>query len=585
LTRCLEETYNYLVNRQKIQKVSSQIFDWRAIYMQHVTVLVGGKTGYGINDAGVMICRLFGRLGYRIYMYNDFPSLIKGGHQFVIVRASRAQIAAHTGQVDVVIAFNQDAIDLHKDMFNEKTFIIYDSENVKTDGLNQPGIGLPLGEIIREEGGTANLGNHCMLGGLCRALDIDWSILEALFSKHNKDNLDLGLKVARRGFDQLKKYDSLENTGQQVLPVLNGCHAISLGLLKAGLQAYVAYPMTPTSPVLEFFAKYEREIGLQVVTPESEIAVILMALGYSYMGIKSAVGTSGGGLSLMVEGLGLAGQAELPAVIVVGQRAGPSTGMPTYTAQADLNFVLNAGHGEFPRLIVAPGDPEEAYYWSGVAMNKAWKYQMPAFILADKTLCLGMYSFDLSLAPELNEEKPVLWDGQGRYERYKNTAGGVSPLAFAPLKGQAVKATSYVHDEYGLTSEEPAVAKAIADKRLLKERNLAAELEGFETVKVYNEGKTALLCWGSNKGVCIETANKYGLRVIQLLVLSPFPEKALAEALQGVDKVIDVECNSQGQLAQLLKQHGFRVDEKILKYDGRPFSIEELENEVKKVIK
>jgi len=259
--------------------------------------------------------------------------------------------------------------------------------------------------------------------------------------------------------------------------------------------------------------------------------------------------------------------------------------MPTYTAQADLNFVLNAGHGEFPRFIVAPGDPEEAYYWSGVAMNKAWKYQMPAFILADKTLCLGMYSFDLSLAPGLNEEKPVLWDGQGRYERYKNTAEGVSPLAFAPLKGQVVKTTSYVHDEYGITSEDPDVAKAIADKRLIKERNLAEELEGFETVKVYNTGKTALLCWGSNKGVCIETANKYGLRVIQMLVFSPFPEKALTEALQGVDKVIDVECNSQGQLAQLLKQHGFRADEQILKYDGRPFSLEELENEVKKVIK
>ncbi|HEY5576073.1 MAG TPA: 2-oxoacid:acceptor oxidoreductase subunit alpha [Clostridiaceae bacterium] len=553
--------------------------------MQHVTVLVAGKTGYGINDAGVMICRLFSRLGYRIYMHNDFPSLIKGGHQFAIVRASGSQISSYSNQVDVVIAFNQDAIDLHKDMFSENTLIIYDSENVKPDGLRQPGIGLPLGKIMGEEDGTADLGKYCMLGGLCRSLDIDWSILEAMLKKHYSEKLDMNLKIARRGFDLLKKYDSLEKIGQQALPVLNGSQAISLGLLKAGLQAYAAYPMTPTSPVLEFFAKYEPEMGIQVVTPESEIAVILMALGYSYMGIKSAVGTSGGGFSLMVEGLGLAGQAELPVVIVFGQRSGPSTGMPTYTAQADLNFVLNAGHGEFPRFIVAPGDSEEAYYWSGVAMNTAWKYQMPAFILADKTLCLGMYSFDLSLAPGLNEEKPVLWDGQGRYERYKNTAEGVSPLAFAPLKGQVVKTTSYVHDEYGITSEDPDVAKAIADKRLIKERNLAEELEGFETVKVYNTGKTALLCWGSNKGVCIETANKYGLRVIQILVLSPFPEKALTEALQGVDKVIDVECNSQGQLAQLLKQHGFRADEQILKYDGRPFSLEELENEVKKVIK
>jgi len=552
--------------------------------MQHVTVLVGGKTGYGINETGVMVCRLFSRLGYRIYMYNDFPSQIKGGHQFAVVRASKSQISAHSDQVDVVIAFNQDTIELHKDMFNENTFIIYDSDNVKTDGLRQPGIGLPLGKIISEESGTSDLGKYCMLGGLCKSLDIDLSTLKDIFEKHYSEKLDLNLKIAKKGYDLLKKYESLENSGQKVLPVLNGSQAISLGLLKAGLKAYVAYPMTPTSPILEFFAKYEPDLGLQVVTPESEIAVILMTLGYSYMGIRSAAGTSGGGLSLMVEGLGLAGQGELPAVLVVGQRAGPSTGMPTYTAQADLNFVLNAGHGEFPRLVTAPGDAEEAYYWSGVAMNKAWKYQIPAFILADKTLCFGMYSFDLGLAPELNEEQPLLWDGNGRYERYKNTADGVSPLAFAPISGQAVKATSYVHDEYGITSEEPSVAKGIADKRLLKERTLSKELEGFETVKSYNQGRTALLCWGSNKGVCIEIAKKYGLKVIQLLVLSPFPEKALAEALQGVERAICVECNSLGQLSQLLKLHGFKADGQILKYDGRPFSLEDLENEVKKVI-
>jgi 2-oxoglutarate ferredoxin oxidoreductase subunit alpha len=552
--------------------------------MQQVTVLVGGKVGYGINDAGLMICRLFSRLGYRIYMYNDFPSLIRGGHQFVIVRASRDQISGHSDKADVVIAFNQDAIDLHKERFNEKTILIYDSGKVKTDALSQPGIGLPLGKIAGEEGGTPAMGNYCMLGALCGALSIEWGILESLLQKHHKENLDHNLRIARRGFDLAGQHGSIERLSEEVLPAISGSQAISLGLLKAGLQAYVAYPMTPTSPILEFFAKLEPEMGLQVVTPESEIAVIMMSLGYSYMGVKSAVGTSGGGLSLMVEGLGLAGQAELPAVVVVGQRAGPSTGMPTYTSQADLDFVLNAGHGEFPRFIAAPGDAEEAYYWSGIAMNKAWKYQMPAFILADKTLTLGMYSFDIKQALPLEEEQPAIWDGKGRYERYKNTIGGVSPLAFAPLKDQAVKATSYVHDEYGITSEEPAAARSVADKRALKERRLGEELEGYETVKVYNQGQTALLCWGSNKGVCIEIGKKLGLKVIQMIVLSPFPEKALAKAFQGVEKVINVECNSKGQLARLLRQHGFKADEQILKYDGRPLSLEDLENEVKKVI-
>jgi 2-oxoglutarate ferredoxin oxidoreductase subunit alpha len=542
--------------------------------MQQITVLAGGKTGYGVSDAGIMLCRLFGRLGYHIYMYNDFPSLIRGGHQFVLVRACREHISAHSDKVDLVVAFNQDAIDLHRDRFGANTVVLYDSAEVKTEEFGGAAIGLPLGQ----------LGMHGMAGAVCRVLGIGWEVLESLLEKHYGDQLEKNLDAARKGFELSEKKAVLEPAGQAALPVLNGSQAISLGLLKAGLQAYVAYPMTPTSPLLEFFAKHEPDLDLQVVTPESEIAVMLMALGYSYMGVRNAVGTSGGGFSLMVEGLGLAGQAELPSVIVLGQRAGPSTGMPTYTAQSDLNFVLNAGHGEFPRLVAAPGDAEEAWYWSGVVMNKAWKYQIPAFILADKTLCLGMYSFDKDVAGEIEEEQPVLWDGKGDYRRYAASLDGISPLAFVPVKSQAVKSSSYVHDEFGLTTEDPAVARSLADRRAAKLEKLSLELEGYETVKTYGQGKTALLFWGTNKGVCFETSRKLGLKAVQVLVLSPFPEKALAAALQGAEKVIIVECSSQGQLTQLMKLHGFEVDEQVLKYDGRPFSLEELENEVKKVI-
>ncbi len=220
-----------------------------------------------------------------------------------------------------------------------------------------------------------------------------------------------------------------------------------------------------------------------------------------------------------------------------------------------------------------------------MALNKAWQYQVPAFVLTDKTLCLGLFSFDASLAGDLQEEAPVLWKGQGDYKRYQYTATGVSPLAFPPLKGQVIKTSSYVHDEYGITTEDPGIAKGIADKRLLKERSLAKELESYQTVKVYGQGKTALLCWGSNKGVCIETAQKFpGLKVIQVLVLSPFPVRAMAKAMKGVEKIVSVECNATGQLARLLQQHGYVIDEHVLKYDGRPFSLDELENDLKKVI-
>ncbi|MGA9098521.1 MAG: thiamine pyrophosphate-binding protein, partial [Methanotrichaceae archaeon] len=395
--------------------------------------------------------------------------------------------------------------------------------------------------------------------------------------------LEQNLKVAKHGYDSAVEFFKVDKLSQQSVPILTGNQAISMGLIKAGLKAYVAYPMTPSSSILEFMARYAPDFGLKVLHPENEIAVMLMAQGFAYTGVKAAVGTSGGGFCLMTEGLSLAGQAEVPVVIVMGQRTGPSTGLPTYTAQSDLHFILNAGQGEFPRFVVSPGDAEEAYYWSGVALNMAWKYQVPAFILSDKTVSESGYSFDTKSVGDLNEESPLAWDGQGKYARYKYTDSGISPLAFPPQKGQVIKSDSYTHDENGITTEDPDITSKIADKRLIKGESLAKEMAKYETVKVYGHGKTAILCWGSNKGVCIEAAEKFGLKVIHVLVLSPFPVDQLRSALDDVEKMISVECNSTGQLARLAALYGHPADVQILRYNGRPFSLEDLEAELRKV--
>ena len=207
--------------------------------------------------------------------------------------------------------------------------------------------------------------NTCILGGFCKTVGIDWAILEEVLKKHIPKNLELNLKVAKRGYDSAMEFCSIEKLNSPALPILSGNQAIALGLIKAGLQAYVAYPMTPSSSLLDFMARFAPDFGLKVVHPENEIAVMLMAQGFAYAGQKAAVGTSGGGFCLMTEGLSLAGMAEMPVVIMMGQRTGPSTGLPTYTAQSDLHFILNAGQGEFPRFVIAPGDAQDAYYWSG----------------------------------------------------------------------------------------------------------------------------------------------------------------------------------------------------------------------------
>jgi 2-oxoglutarate ferredoxin oxidoreductase subunit alpha len=370
------------------------------------------------------------------------------------------------------------------------------------------------------------------------------------------------------------------------LPILSGNQAISLGLINAGLGAYVAYPMTPSSSILDFMAKFAPDFGLKVIHPENEIAVMLMAQGFAYAGIKAAVGTSGGGFCLMTEALSLAGMAEMPVVVVMGQRTGPSTGLPTYTAQSDLHFILNAGQGEFPRFVVSPGDAEDAYYWSGIALNMSWKYQLPSFILSDKIVSESQFSFDIARSGHPKEDLHVFRDGAGNYKRYLYTDTGVSPLTFPPKKKHAIKVNSYVHDEYGITSEDAKITMEMSDKRLLKEKSLAEDLEVYETVKVYGTGveKAALLCWGSNKGVALETAETFGLRAVQVLVLSPFPAKKLKSALRGLERIIAVECNSTAQLARLAGSYGFKVTDQILKYDGRPFSLDDLGAELGRVL-
>lgn len=286
----------------------------------------------------------------------------------------------------------------------------------------------------------------------------------------------------------------------------------------------------------------------------------------------------------MTEGLSLAGMAELAIVIVVGQRPGPSTGLPTYTAQTELHFVLNAGQGEFVRLVVAPGDAEEAFYWSGAALNISWRYQIPSIILSDKTLSEGAFSFRREEAGGVKEEIPLLWDRAKPYKRYSYTDSGVSPLAFVPEKEAVIKVNSYEHDEYGITTEDPNKTTAMHKKRLRKEEGLVRELDNYAVLKVYGkkDAERAILCWGSNKGVCQEVGESLGLRVIQPLVLSPFPVRQFKESLKGVKRLIAVENNATGQLVRHINRYGFDVNDKILKYDGRPFSVEELEGEIRK---
>ncbi|MDD3905612.1 MAG: 2-oxoacid:acceptor oxidoreductase subunit alpha [Candidatus Omnitrophica bacterium] len=542
--------------------------------MEDFSILIGGKAGFGIDKAGLIIANILNRLGYRLYIYRDYPSLIRGGHTFSIIRAARRKIYSHKDKVEILLAFNQETFDLHKNRLTDNAMVIYDAGVVKVDGLGGANkiVMVPAANILKEELAPEITRNSCSIGALCKAVDMPWDLLDKEFRNSFSSEADINLKVARRGYDAVEKVYRIEPTGQEPLPVFTGNEAIGLGLVMGGLDTYISYPMTPTSPILHFLASRSGEFSLKVIHPESEIAVILMALGAAYCGEKTAVGTSGGGFCLMTEGVSFSAMAELPVVIVLGQRPGPSTGLPTYSSQTELHFALNAGQGEFARLVLAPGDAEEAYYLAQVALKLARKYRMPAIILSDKNMGEGVYSFDADLSPEVRIDDDVSWDGK--------------KLMFVPGKDNVIKVNSYEHDEAGLTIEDPALTAKMQERRLQKGNRLAEELEQCEMVKTYGnkDSDIAVICWGSNKGVCVEAAGRMGLKVIQPLYMSPFPAMQMERAMKGVRKLLAVESNATAQLVKLMNLHALGVDKEILKYDGRPFSVDELERKLREAI-
>jgi len=549
--------------------------------MKEMSILIGGKAGDGIRQAGQTLARLLNRIGYRIFFYDDYPSLIRGGHNFSIIRASKKKIEAHKGKVDLIVALNQDAVEKHKHRLNSGGMILYDSEKVEARG-----VGVDFMGIVKELEGVPIMRNTAAIGALAKVLNIEWPVLESVMMDTIEKEVDLNIKIAQSAYDRVEKaWLSVPKLNQKMLPLVSGNEAIALGAVQAGLNMYIAYPMTPASAILHYLAEHEDDLGVVTIHPESEIGVALMALGAAYAGARIMVGTSGGGFALMTEALSLSGQGELPIVFVMVQRPGPSTGVPTYTMQGDLSFVIHSGHGEFLKVVLAPGNVEEAFYLTGLAMNLAWKFQIPCFVLSDKHLSESIFSFEADLK-KVKPEDPLLWDGQGEYKRYLDTQNGISPLAFPGNPAAIVKATSYEHDEYGITTEESEQIVRMQQKRLRKKKTIENELSKHEQVKVYGnlESKTVLLCWGSTKGACMEVAEELGLKVVQPLVLEPLPIEPLKKVLSDADKIIDVEVNATGQLAKLLSAHGICIDDMILRFDGRPFTVDFLLEKVKEVL-
>ncbi|WP_378954658.1 2-oxoacid:acceptor oxidoreductase subunit alpha [Pelosinus sp. sgz500959] len=578
------------------------------------TCLFGGEAGYGVMSAGSTVAKGANRNGLWSFVANEYPSLIKGGLNSCLVRLSDEPLTAYEEDLDFLGLFSQQAFECHAPQLKPGAIVLYDSTTVTIDEskLSAETLFYPVSLMEYIPKGSAKImGNSAMLGAFSALTGYPLEVLIDIIKDefHNEQLQEANILILKQVYDHVRSTLPTEKIfplqfKQQSQPkmLINGNEALSLGAIQAGCKFSAGYPMTPGSSVLSYLADYGADYGLVFKQAEDEIAAINMLIGASFAGVRSMGSTSGGGFALMVEALGFAAQAELPIVMVNAQRGGPSTGLPTRTAQADLNFVVHASQGEFPRIVLAPGDIEECFYETFRLFNLADQYQVPCIILTDKFLA------DSSISQPLFETEHLMIDRGKRFDpnkqgsdepylRYKLTPDGISPQAVPGQIGGRHIATSYTHGEDGFYSSgnheyainEPAVAVASMDKLFNKLPSMEKEIPAINTYGPVDADLT-IIAWGSTKGAileAIEQAQSAGITVnfLQVLYISPFPTAAMELKLKNIKKSLLIEGNKTAQLGSIIRAHtGYKTDYTYLKYNSRPFVPSEILAKIKEVL-
>jgi 2-oxoglutarate ferredoxin oxidoreductase subunit alpha len=563
------------------------------------TVGIGGAAGDGIRESGSTLGAILTELGYESFMSFTYPSLIRGGHNFARITFSKDKVYSDHEALDVLIALNEESIVLHRAEMAENSAVLADSfEPADIEVLKENAVVVPMAATVKEMGVAAITRNSMALGALCYLLDLDFDLMQKVLGDVFKNKMpEVNIKLADKGYQLLKekgfRHAKKIEPSDGKKEFMDGNEALARGLMAADLDFYVGYPMTPATSLLQYLAGRQLNSNLRVIQPESELAVINMALGMSYAGKRVAVGSASGGFALMQEAFSNAGMAELPLVVAVSQRQAPATGLPTYSSQTDLRFVIHAGHGEFPRIVIAPGDAEESFKLGADALNLAWKYQLPVIVLMDKIISEHAASCELKSDTVKIEQgsmaaigrpseiaakasQSTVNDSTNQYRRYQITADGISPMAFPGTPNTVIKVTSYEHDESGITTEEAKETESMINKRFAKAETLKKSLDHHETVKVYGDraSKDVVVFWGSTKGPVLEAARyiKKPVKFVQIVWLEPFDTKKVAHELSGARKIINIECNRDAQMANLIKEKtGIEATDMILKFDSRPF--------------
>jgi 2-oxoglutarate ferredoxin oxidoreductase subunit alpha len=574
--------------------------------LEQLSWKVGGQQGEGIDSTVEIFATALNRNVYFVYGYRHFSSRIKGGHTNYKIRVSTNPRRANADQLDILIAFDQETIDFNAHELRSGGVIIADEKfkPVAPEGQDVRFFIVPLTRFA-EEAGSAIMKNMVSLGASASILGLSASTFESLitdmFSRKGEKVVQSNMLAIQKGIDFMQ-----ENGG--VIPEFHlepgdgtkrlfmmGNDAIGLGALAAGARLMPAYPITPASDVMEYLIKKFPKVGGHVIQTEDEIAAITMAIGASYAGVRSLTATSGPGLSLMMEAIGLAGITETPVVIIDTQRGGPSTGMPTKHEQSDMYAVLWGTHGEIPKIVLAPATAEECFYLTVDAFNYADQYQTPVILITDLALSLAKQSVEpleyeqvsIDRGKIASPEQLAAVEPGKLFKRYEFTEDNVSPRVFPGQKGGIHHVTGVEHTEVGRPTEDAGTRIKMMDKRLNK---VQGELPNSVSYTGEENPDLLVIGVGSTIGVIDEALARLSAEGVSVghahvRVLSPFPTETLQKYINSAKKVLVVENNATGQLKHIMQFNGLQGNfVSQLKYDGNPYLPSEIYSQCKELI-
>ncbi|NTU43862.1 MAG: 2-oxoacid:acceptor oxidoreductase subunit alpha, partial [Nitrospirales bacterium] len=487
------------------------------------SILITGEAGQGIQTIGDTLAKVLARAGYHVFTGQDYESRIRGGHNLYRIRFSPLTVTALRGSVNILLPLDREGISLHEKELSEKGRVIYDSASIKEQFNDSRFLDIPFTDLALRHGANRIMANTVAVGAVLGMLGLELEglnrIITDTFRRKGEEVLAANIRAALAGYEHARENCPL--CSSEIPPpergkgkmLIAGSEAVGLGALAAGCRFYAAYPMTPSTGIMNYIASKAEDYGVIVEQAEDEIAAINMALGASFAGVRAMTGTSGGGFSLMVEGISLAAMTETPVVIALGQRPGPATGFPTRTEQGELGFVLHAGHGEFPRIIFAPGTPEEAFYLTRKAFDLAEKYQIPAFILTDQYLAdsqLTYDGFDLSgLTLSDHRLRGEAFRSLEGYKRHAFTESGVSPFGVPGEAAHLVVTDSDEHDEEGHIVEDAETRTRMVQKRLFRKLPLIRKEIAPPILYGHQKPTVVLTGWGSTFGILKEVVDFY----------------------------------------------------------------------------